>query len=724
MFASIAALALATGANSTMPSSDPCMAFESNAQPSGVESQVPTALDLAKLADIGRADPHDSASPFGISPDGLWIAFVVRRANPMVNAFCQRLMIAPLNGRGVARELDRGGELIRNLFGLRNLPAVRAGTAQVITPRWSPDGRTIAYLKRTDSRTRIWTVKVDGKPAVPAVDLPFEIEDFTWASDGRGFIVSGRPELARADAAIDVEARQGYLFDDRFSPMMSDRPFPTGSFPTRFFHVALAGNIVRVARPAEEMLIDPQADSRRPVGAGEFAVDGDGGTAWTEKRNPLELLSPVQLRVAWSTGRRSSCLSDPCARIRHIWWGRSRDALYFVTREGWANSQTSLYRWRIEDAQPVRVLTTDDSLVGCEPVPTELICAREGSRTPRRLVAINIDNGRMRTIFDPNPEFGRLKLGPVRRLRFRNAYGVECFADLVLPPGSKLGAKLPLVVVQYYSEGFLRGGVGDEVPIQVLAGRGFAVLSIERPFDPPGTEGATSELDYRRLVRKDWIDRKSVQSAIETAIKAAVDTGMVDGRRLGISGFSEGSSATQWALINSRLFKVASLGSCCEDKIALPMNGGIGYEHYLEEMGYSLFENADDCFWAPLSLVQNVDKIDVPILIQTSDDEYEGGLDVMGAYRRRGKPIEMFIFKNEPHVKWQPAHRLAMYDRVIDWFAFWLQGIVDCSPAKQSQYDRWREMRGAPQGLAQCAGSSALDLSRAHASASTMSNSR
>src|SRR3546814_15186802 len=36
-----------------------------------------------------------------------------------------------------------------------------------------------------------------------------------------------------------------------------------------------------------------------------------------------------------------------------------------------------------------------------------------------------------------------------------------------------------MVVVQYRTRGFLRGGTGDEVPIQTLADQGFLVLSVD-----------------------------------------------------------------------------------------------------------------------------------------------------------------------------------------------------------------------------------------------------
>ena len=97
-----------------------------------------------------------------------------------------------------------------------------------------------------------------------------------------------------------------------------------------------------------------------------------------------------------------------------------------------------------------------------------------------------------------------------------------------------------------------------------------------------------------------------------------------------------------------------------------------------------------------MSLVLNADRIEVPILIQTGDSEYEGGLDVVETLSHRGKAIELYVFPDESHVKWQPAHRRAMYERVTQWFEFWLMNRMDCDPSRKAQYERWRAMDGAP----------------------------
>lgn len=179
-------------------------------------------------------------------------------------------------------------------------------------------------------------------------------------------------------------------------------------------------------------------------------------------------------------------------------------------------------------------------------------------------------------------------------------------------------------------------------------------------------------------------------------MELAIATGTVDPVRLGIDGFSDGGATAQFALINTDLFKAASFGTCCQDKIAQPLAAGPRFTDYLRQMGYRYFEDGGEDFWKPMSMLDNIDAIDVPILIQASDSEYEGALDVVEAFTHRGKPLELRVFPGETHYKWQPAHRRAIYERNTDWFAFWLAGRMDCSLAKVPQYDRWLAMDGAP----------------------------
>jgi dipeptidyl aminopeptidase/acylaminoacyl peptidase len=672
---------------------DPCIRFEQRATASDVP-RVLTIDDLVELVDIGVSNPHDPESPFGISPDGKSIAFVERRANAHENRYCQRLVVTRSDGSGGAKELDRGGDFIRKDFAFLGFASLMSGGAKVIRPRWSPDGSAIAFLKRVGSTSQVWLVAADGgKGAHRATSMPDDVDDFAWLAGGKTLLVASRPGIRLQAEAIAREAREGFLFDDRFSPDKADRPIPRGQVATEYHVVDLSSGAFRTALKHEIQILRPNIAAATDQNRAGFIKGAAGVAAWREAVHPKRLISPAQPVLALAGGRQIKCTEPFCIGTRELWWSEDGRHLYLRQKTGRAGSQTALLSWKMGEAAPKKVMVTDDLLVGCQLAKEKLICAREGANQPRRLVAIDPQTSREAIIHDPNPMFRNIALGTVTRLQVRNAFGVESWADLVLPPQHRAGAKHPLIVVQYFSDGFLRGGTGDEFPIQLLAAKGFAVLSFARPDLEPKAE---TEDELMAATHTDWIDRRSVQSSLELSIDLAVATGTVDKDRMGITGFSDGTATTQWALINSPLFKAASIGSCCEDMYAFPLGAGPYFTNWTRKAGRRYLEPGIEEHWKPLSLILNVDRVNTPILVQTGDSEYEIGLDVAEVYRTRGKAFELYVLEDEPHVKYQPAHRRAIYARSTEWFQFWLKGEMNCDPAKSAQYDRWKAMPNVP----------------------------
>ena len=110
-------------------------------------------------------------------------------------------------------------------------------------------------------------------------------------------------------------------------------------------------------------------------------------------------------------------------------------------------------------------------------------------------------------------------------------------------------------------------------------------------------------------------------------------------------------------------------------------------------VGYPGLLERDDPFWAELSLSLNARRISTPILMQLADDEYLDALERFTALREAGAPVDMFMFPGEHHVKWQPAHRLAIYQRSIDWFDYWLRGLRSQSVQRQRELQSWDRLR-------------------------------
>lgn len=207
---------------------------------------------------------------------------------------------------------------------------------------------------------------------------------------------------------------------------------------------------------------------------------------------------------------------------------------------------------------------------------------------------------------------------------------------------------------------------------------------------------ATSEADMRNGGRGDWADRRQVLSSLEIAINRAVATEAVDPDRIGISGFSDGAGTVQFAMVNSKRFRAASMGSCCEDMASFALAPGPGFADRLRAKGYRFFDSEMEEFWRPMSLVLNADDIDVPLLLQIGDSEYEAALDVVEAWSHQGKGIELYVFPDGTHIKSYPAHRRALYERNVEWFEFWLASKRNCDSERDAQYKRWLAMPGAP----------------------------
>ncbi|WP_162875634.1 Atxe2 family lasso peptide isopeptidase [Sphingomonas crusticola] len=660
----------------------------------GATPSVPrpvTATDLVRLRDIGFPDATnpDRPSPLAVSPDGKSAAFILMRADPVANDYCRALLVVPLQPNAAPRLVDRGGDYIMMDGPVRGLLAT-LGPPRTITPVWSPDGQWIAYLKREHGVTQIWRVRADGGGASQVTHSPVDIESLLWPADGK-LLYTARPDRLARERAIDTEGRSGWLYDARITPNASARPrLRMTDIPIHLYSIDPVSGIVAEADAAQKI----SYAGAQQISEGSLAVSAAGARAWTEAISPSPLSDRV-LRTAPASGRAVACTALACrGRLDGLWWQEDGRTLIISRREGWKNSVTAFYMWRPGHGQPRRVLATEDAVQGCVPAENGLVCTRESAALPRHVVLLDPANGTSVTIFDPNPEFHDIALGSVRRLKWRNDHGFEAWGDLVLPPGYRRGEKLPLVVVQYHSEGFLRGGTNDEYPVYLFAAAGIAVLSLERPtvvagLDPKATTGdAMLAANYAH-----WAEHKSLLSSLLTGVDAAIATGAVDPARIGLTGLSDGATLTRFALINSHRFAAAAISTCCIEPHTAKTYGGIAMSDFFSRMGFPGVERPDPAFWAEMSLTQNAARIHTPLLMQLADDEYLLALEAFEALRENGQPTELYVYPDEHHGKWQPAHRLAVYSRDVDWFSFWLQGREDVSTAKRAQYARWRMMR-------------------------------
>jgi len=647
-----------------------------------------TSDDLVRVRDIGPIESAGmEAHYFTRSPDGGRVAFQLRRADPARNDYCLGVVVLSLQPGAHPVLVDQGGEFIRIHFDLHAAADTAMGVARTITPRWSPDGRWIAFLKRVNGRTQVWRAEADGTGSRPISTSAVDVEDFRLSADGLTLLYTSRPALAATYQAIAREGLTGYHFDDRFVPATRSSPFPSAPVPRLVSAQDLATGKVRRATDAEAALF-PSA----PIYE----------AAWTEMRGPKNRLARVMVPDGASyvtRGRLEAddrhqrailCDAQACADAFRPWWTPSGH-VRFLHREGWANGSTAVYDWIPDKAAPRRIYQTDDVLADCAPDGAGLLCLRESSLTPRRLERIDPDTGRHEIVFDPNPEFQDRLLGASERLHLVNAFKLPVLADFVLPVGYTAARRYPLIVVQYDTRGFLRGGTGDAFPIQVYANAGYAVLSVSRPNLSPGLDKQSDVTAIERKNLDAFANRRSELSAVETAVQLAIDRGVADPARVGITGMSDGASVSDYAVLHSNMFAAFATTNCCFDE-TFPSRIGPAAARLFADIGYPKLSDRSqqaDAFWDQISLMRHARSLTRPMLVQVADEELLSTLPTVTALREVGAPIDLFVLPGEHHYKWQPAHRLAMYERSLDWFDYWLKDEEPTDPRRLADVKRW-----------------------------------
>ncbi|WP_129774475.1 Atxe2 family lasso peptide isopeptidase [Peristeroidobacter soli] len=655
-----------------------------------------TSADLLSMKQIGGYN-----GALALSPDGQSVAIQIQQADFAARTYKLDWYVAAVNGAAPVH-IGAGGEVMLNPSPLGRINGSRA------TPvgKWSPDGQWVAYLRKDNSHVQVWRSRADGSLQEQVTHNPADVLDFNWSADGQAIefkVGRDRSMMARTE---QEEGDRGILLDDRWVPDNSnvplwfactedgwDVPQPASQkcTPTAWVvDVASKQERLDTATSKQPAIRPPGVASERVIQ--KVTPDASGKRfAWFENETPVESPGFAAELTLFADGKR--CGAPEChGQLKAFWW--HGDEIILLNREGHAYSELTLSAWRPGASKVRRIYHLDGVIDACDVRSGRAVCLHETATTPRKLVSISLRDGKLQTVFDPNPGLAAFELGSVEKIEWHDAYGNPTFGHLVLPPNHPQGKRLPLVIVQYRSKGFLRGGVGEEYPIYPLAAAGFAVLSFDRPED----WGAMKKFEPKKVGQseaREWEDareRKTALTALEIVIDKLSERGIIDASRVGLTGLSDGAETVEFALFNSNRFAaVAHSGSWSPYVYQLSVNS------WMREFLYSMLQATSPQQlmerWQPMSLAFNADKVRAPVLIQVADSELLMGLPTYVALKDANKPVETYVFPGEYHIKWQPQHKLAVAERTIDWFNFWLNDKEDSAKDKADQYQRWRALR-------------------------------
>lgn len=374
--------------------------------------------------------------------------------------------------------------------------------------------------------------------------------------------------------------------------------------------------------------------------------------------------------------------------FRGIWWGHDGKTIYFTQLT--KDFRRALFAVSVKGGAVRQVSRSNGTLseLVFDASGTRVACLEESPTSPPNVIVFDIDDGVPRRLSDLNPEFRAIDLGQVRLITATNKYGDKTWAHVVLPPNAVPGKRYPLVVTTYTSREFLRGATGDEYPIHVFATNNFVVLNLERPKSygdpqpvPQGIEPVIKDIE-------------GPVSTIEVMIKQLVKEGLIDRKRVAITGLSNGSTIANYAIAHTDLFRAAAVSGAGDFDSIWYFLQSSWWRDYLEAYGMGGLPNGPNRNnLRRIGQSANADRVAAPLLINGSETEFIFALEFYHTLKQLRKPVELFVYPEEDHFKLQPKHRYEIYKRNIDWMNFWLQDHQDLDLKKRSEYDRWNVMK-------------------------------
>jgi dipeptidyl aminopeptidase/acylaminoacyl peptidase len=638
-----------------------------------------------------------------VSPDGERVAFAVRTVTPEHDGYRSAIWLAPFDGTSEAVRFT-------------------SGTAQDAQPRWSPDGKSLAFLSdraaadKADGKKRkpknVFVLSLGAGEAQQLTTFEDDCGDIAWSPDGRriAFTVKDARPTGADDDGFKVYERMRYKTDEGF---LSD---------LRRKHVWL----VDAAGGDPHRLTDGDWDDQQPAWSpdgGEIAFVSNR-TADRERNtvNDIHVVSAgggAVRRVtdeigqygnpSWSPdGKTIACYGveralGSAARNVHLWlWpsaggGRGTDLLAkwdrtigsVVMSDMRAQVQTLSPRWSADQTR-ILFVGSDQGAANVYSVPVtggevhaetmgahqvvslsladdarRFACVYSNATCPGDVAAGELGKG-LRCLTDLNGELLRSRhITAPERIAFKGADGWTVEGWLMKPRGFDAAKKWPLVLEVHggphstYGNGFFH-------EFQVLTGRGYVVL-----YTNPRGSHAYGE-KFSTACVGDWggKDYEDLMAGVDTAL----GTGWIDEKRLYVTGGSYGGFMTNWIIGHTTRFRAAATQRSISNNVSAFGTSDIGWHFWEHEMGDATpwHDAAKLVERSPLTYVP---KVKTPLLILHAERDLrcpiEQAEQFFIALRLHGVETTFVRFPEDNHDLTRggkPRNRVEHARRIADWF--------------------------------------------------------
>lgn len=603
------------------------------------------------------------------------------------------------------------------------------GSGKDRAPRWSPDGKWIAFLSNRDDekKDQLYLISLSGGEALPLTDGDARPSPALWSPDGKMIAFTAKMATKESKQAngkrekSDVLAytRLGYKFDgEGFWDYGWRQIFVADLVPSAFPKVQAARQLTRGNFNHVSPCWSPDSrtivfSANRSANADDtnisdlWAVPARGGVIkrLTRRKGPTQVpaISPdgkwiafvghdnehkrvtqTDIYVMPARGGRAykitatfdrdygdSVLGDLRASAHDgaaPVWSRDGRAVYFSATD---HGATQVFVADVRGGG-VSALTRGEHQVydfSYAPKTNQFALAKSDALNPNDIFVCDA-RGKTKQVTDVNKELAS-GWQPARPERFAlQSEGLTIEGWILKPYGWKPARQYP-ALLDIHGGPHAAFGYAFFHEMQALAAAGYAVIYT----NPRGSTGCGDE--FRRAVCGDWGggDYRDLIAATDFVLKKYP---WVNPRRLGVFGGSYGGYMTSWIITHTNSFRAAISERALNNWHSFSGTSDIGAFFGPDaQIGFDIWENPDEHLkHSPISHVANCK---TPTLILHSEKDFrcpiEQGEQLYVALKKLHVPTEFVRFPDESHNlsrSGKPKHRQERLERMVAWWKKWV----------------------------------------------------